>query len=73
MSRGKVLCHDGSPFCNYKCPGCGYVMHVHLSQLPHDYRGLELRTFCKKCHTELVLPHPVKWTGEKERVSHEPR
>lgn len=63
MSKG--ICHDGSPFCDYQCPSCGSIMHVHLTQLPPDYLDLELRTFCKSCADELILPHPVNWIGKE--------
>ena len=72
-----VICHDGTPYCDYKCPGCGFVMHVHKSQVPQamiwnptgsdvpNIRDVfELRTFCKQCGAELVLPLPV-WIGDE--------
>ena len=61
---GKVICHDGTPFCDFRCSNCGFVMHAHQSELPPNYRELELRTFCKNCGAELVLPDPI-WIGEE--------
>jgi len=63
-----VTCHDGTPYCNYKCPKCGFIMHVHKSQLPQraiwNPTEFELRTFCKQCEAELALPLPV-WIGDE--------
>jgi len=58
-----VTCHDHTPFRDYQCSECGYIMHVHKSQLPPNYQDIELRTFCKKCGAELVLPQP-RWIGD---------
>ena len=59
----EVICHDHTPFCDYKCPTCGFVMHLHKSQLPPNYQDLELRTFCLNCGVELILPE-LKWHGD---------
>lgn len=64
-NHGKVSCHDGSPFVNVQCFVCGFIMHVHATQLPADYDDYELRTFCKRCATELWLPPITDWTGDK--------
>ena len=62
---GKVICHDGTPFVDYRCQVCGFVMHVHKSQLPVFMDRVILLTFCKGCGTELMLPHPAEkdWVG----------
>jgi len=65
QNQGKVLCHDGSPFVNIQCPVCAFIMHVHRTQLPANYKDYELRTFCKRCGTELCLPPITDWTGDK--------
>lgn len=65
QNQGKVSCHDGSPFVNIQCSVCGFIMHVHTTQLPADYDQYELRTFCKRCATELWLPAITDWTGDK--------
>jgi len=61
---GKVVCHDKTPFCDYQCEGCGFVMHIHKSQVPKNYQETELWTFCKSCGAELTFTQPVEWTGE---------
>ncbi len=59
-----VLCHDRTPFLNYECPDCGFIYHIHKSQLPATYPDIELRTICQSCRSELILPKPATWTGE---------
>ena len=60
-----IACHDQSPFVDFECPNCGFVAHVHLTQLPPGYQDLELRTYCKGCEEELVIPQPIIWGGRK--------
>jgi len=62
----EVSCHDKTPFVDYQCESCGFICHVHKSQLPSNYPDIELRTFCKGCGCELILPHPLKWTREED-------
>lgn len=73
QNQAKVSCHDGSPFINVQCPVCGFIMHVHQTQLPTDYDQYELRTFCKRCATELWLPAITDWTGDKNVRLAEPK
>lgn len=65
MAEGEVMCHDGTPFVNYQCPVCDFLMHVHKSELPDDYQEIEMRSFCERCGSELVLPLPEKFIGEE--------
>jgi RNase P subunit RPR2 len=55
----EVACHDRTPFIDYTCSACGFIMHIHESQLPTSYRLMEIRTFCKGCGAELILPTPT--------------
>ncbi|MBA7627487.1 hypothetical protein ES703_34949 [subsurface metagenome] len=56
-----VLCHDGTPFCDYRCYACGNIMHVHRSQLPDGWPESELTTTCHRCGASLILPM-IAWT-----------
>jgi hypothetical protein len=55
----KVACHDKTLFVDYQCQRCGFIMHIHQSQLPNNYPKIELRTSCTGCGCELILPTPV--------------
>ena len=61
-----VLCHDRSPYADYECPSCGFVYHLHKTQVPVGFVDLDLRTICKNCGAELNIPEPTTWIGEEK-------
>ncbi len=59
-----VLCHDRSPYADYKCPRCGFICHIHKSQLPADFPDIKLLSTCQNCQQELIIPETASWIGE---------
>ena len=65
------LCHDGSPYFEFPCPYCGYVIHLHMSHMPPGRGSLTLRTICQKCLAGIVVPKPERWIGGNDHESQE--
>jgi len=51
----KAVCHDGSPFVSVKC-ACGYVQHLHETQLAAIPEDAEVGSPCKGCGELHVYP-----------------
>ena len=67
-----VQCHDRTPFVDYQCDVCSFIMHVHRSQLPADLSDTTFLTSCKGCGCLLTLSLPDKFIGDKQDTPDDP-
>ena len=52
------MSHEGTDYCDFECPRCGLISHIHTEQLPDqiDLTEVTIITECPYGGIELALP-----------------